>query len=50
MKKIIEIGKIKIGLGEPPLVIPEVGINHNGSIEKAFKLVDSAKKSRLQNH
>ena len=44
MKKIIEIGKIKIGLGEPPLVIPEVGINHNGSIEKAFKLVDSAKK------
>jgi len=26
-----------------PLVIPELGINHNGSIEVAFKIVDAAK-------
>ncbi|WP_415313776.1 N-acetylneuraminate synthase family protein [Candidatus Pelagibacter sp. Uisw_106] len=28
-----------------PLIIPEVGINHEGSIQKAFRLIDSAKNS-----
>ncbi len=36
------INNRKIGEDYPPLVIPEVGINHEGSLEKAMKLVDSA--------
>ena len=32
----------KIGPDHPPLVIAEVGINHEGSLGKALKLVDSA--------
>lgn len=36
------IGNIKIGLDEEPLVIPEIGINHEGSLETAKLLVDSA--------
>ena len=34
-----------IGLKHPPLVIVEIGINHNGSIKEAFKMVDAAKES-----
>ena len=36
------IEDIKIGLGEEPLVIPEMGINHEGSLEVAKLIVDSA--------
>ena len=32
----------KIGLDYAPLVIAEIGINHNGSLKEAFKLVDAA--------
>ena len=32
----------KIGAGEPPLVVVEVGINHEGSVDKAISLVDAA--------
>jgi N-acetylneuraminate synthase len=38
----IEIDNIKIGNGERPLVIPEIGINHNGSLEVAKEMVNSA--------
>lgn len=38
----IEIGDLKIGNAFPPLVIAEVGINHEGSLEKARKMVDDA--------
>ena len=31
-----------IGPEFPPLVIAEIGINHNGSLTEAFKLVDAA--------
>ena len=31
-----------IGVNYPPLVIAEIGINHEGSIEKAIKMVDDA--------
>lgn len=37
-----EIGNIRIGLEEEPLVIPEIGINHEGSIEVAKQMVDAA--------
>jgi N-acetylneuraminate synthase len=35
----------KIGLSYPPLVIVEIGINHEGSLETAFEMVDSAWKA-----
>ena len=28
-----------------PIVIPEIGINHNGSLKNAFKIVDAAKRA-----
>ena len=31
-----------VGLDHPPLVIAEIGINHNGSLELAFEMVDAA--------
>ena len=36
------IDKIEIGRGCKPIVIPEIGINHNGNLEIAFKMVDAA--------
>ena len=36
------IGQRQIGPDHPPLVIAEVGINHEGSLEKALMLVDQA--------
>lgn len=41
MKEIL-IGNIKIGEEYPPLVIPEIGINHNGSLKVAKEMVDAA--------
>ena len=40
-----QIEKRKIGKNYPPLIIPEIGINHNGRIDVAFKMVDAAKKA-----
>ncbi|MDD2627226.1 MAG: N-acetylneuraminate synthase family protein, partial [Candidatus Methanomethylophilus sp.] len=39
--KIFSIGDIKIGANVVPLVIPEIGINHNGSLDVAKLMVDS---------
>ncbi len=36
------IGKRRIGKDHPPLVIAEIGINHEGSLEKAMRMVDDA--------
>lgn len=36
------IGDIRVGIGEEPLVIPEMGINHEGSLEVAKLIVDAA--------
>lgn len=41
----ISIGSRKIGDGCEPLVIVEIGINHEGSLETAFQMVDAAWKS-----
>ena len=38
----IKIGERWIGDGEPCFIIGEVGINHNGSLEIAKKLIDVA--------
>ena len=40
--KYIEIGGRKIGEDYPPLVIAEIGINHNGSLKIAKEMVDAA--------
>ena len=37
-----EIGDIRIGLNEDPVVIPEIGINHEGSLDVAKQMVDAA--------
>lgn len=42
MKSVFNIGDIVIGTGREPLVIPEMGINHEGSLEVAKLIVDSA--------
>lgn len=36
------IENINIGVGYEPLVIPEIGINHNGNLDTAFEMVDAA--------
>lgn len=41
----IVIGKRCIGDSYPPLVIAEIGINHEGDINKAIQMVDDAYKS-----
>ena len=43
--KTLKIANRKIGYNYPPLVIVEIGINHNGSLKIAFEMVDSAYKS-----
>jgi len=43
--KYIEIKNRKIGPGYPPLIIVEIGINHEGNLKTAFKMVDAAWKA-----
>lgn len=43
MEKKVKIGKKNIGSNEPCFIIAEIGINHNGSIEIAKKMIDVAK-------
>ena len=40
--KTIEIDNFKIGPGQPTFIIAEAGVNHNGNVDTAFKLVDAA--------
>jgi N-acetylneuraminate synthase len=37
-----ELGNRMVGFHHPPLVIAEIGINHNGSLESAISLADDA--------
>ena len=52
MNSSFNIGCIKIGINEIPLVIPEIGINHGGSLKVAKEMVDSAHRAgaRLIKH
>ncbi|HVR11901.1 MAG TPA: N-acetylneuraminate synthase family protein, partial [Thermoanaerobaculia bacterium] len=39
---VVEVGGRRVGAGQPVLVIAEIGINHNGSLELARKMIDGA--------
>lgn len=41
-RKKVTIGNKTIGDGEPTFIVAEIGINHNGSLENAKKLIDVA--------
>jgi N-acetylneuraminate synthase len=43
MKREIKVGNRMIGDGHPVFIIAEIGINHNGSLEIAKKLIQGAK-------
>ena len=43
--KNIKIGNRDIGANFPPLVIAEIGINHEGNLKTAFEMVDAAYKA-----
>ncbi len=48
MNPTIEIAGIKIGIDYPPLIIAEIGINHEGSLQTAFEMVDAAKRAGVE--
>ena len=46
MAKNVQIGKHLIGPGQPAFIIAEAGINHDGDVEKAKKLIDVAAEAK----
>ncbi len=48
MNPSIEIAGRKIGLDFSPLIIAELGINHEGSLETAFEMVDAAHRAGVE--
>ena len=48
MNNYIEIAGRKIGPDYPPLVIAEIGINHEGSLQVAKEMVDAAKRAGVE--
>lgn len=45
MSKYVEIGGRRVGPGYPVFVIAEIGINHNGDLNVAKRLIDAAKQA-----
>lgn len=45
MSKYMKIGNIEVSEESDVLVIPEIGINHNGDLKIAFEMVESAKRA-----
>ena len=44
----ISIAGRQIGPAHPPLVVAEIGINHEGSLTTAFEMVDAAKRAGVE--
>lgn len=44
----IAIAGRKIGPAHPPLVVAEIGINHEGSLTTAFEMVDAARRAGVE--
>ncbi|NIM94815.1 MAG: N-acetylneuraminate synthase [Anaerolineales bacterium] len=42
MKREVQIGNKSVGDGHPTYVVAEIGINHNGEVELAKRLIDAA--------
>jgi N,N'-diacetyllegionaminate synthase len=42
MDQVMKIGKHQVGINQPCFIIAEAGVNHNGSLDLAKKLIDSA--------
>ncbi|HCB35031.1 MAG TPA: N-acetylneuraminate synthase, partial [Candidatus Taylorbacteria bacterium] len=40
--RLITIGKRMVGEGRPTFIIAEAGVNHNGKLSLARKLIDAA--------
>lgn len=47
MMKSFRIGQRQIGDGHPTFIVAEVGINHNGEVELAKRLIDAAVHARV---
>lgn len=45
LNRIVKLGKYKVGDNYPTFIIAEAGLNHNGDINIAKKLIDEAKKA-----
>ena len=41
----LKIKNLEISNKSSPLILPEIGINHCGSLKLAFKIVDAAKRA-----
>ena len=44
----LSIAHRRIGPAHPPLVVAEIGINHDGSLKTAFEMVDAAKRAGVE--
>ena len=42
MSNAVQIGDHLVGDGHPCFIVAEIGINHNGNVEIAKKLIDTA--------
>ncbi len=45
MLKVFKVGKRRAGAGQPCFIIAEAGVNHNGNIRLAKRLIDAARKA-----
>ena len=45
--EVVQIGNLKVGEKLEPQIIGEIGLNHNGSVDLAFRLIDQAVKVGL---
>ena len=43
----VDVGDRRIGSGQPCFVVAEAGVNHNGSLSTAFRLIDKAAESNV---